>query len=100
LPWYLKKRGFLDHSKIKLFADDIKAYAIINTLRDAVNFQMALNCISEWCSIWQLNINGSKSCVMHIGRTNLHCNYHIQSVQIPVSDEDEFLTLEYLPIRI
>jgi len=24
---------------------------------------------------------------MHIGRTNLHYNYHIQSVQIPVSDE-------------
>jgi len=57
-------------AEVKLFADDIKAYSQINSLSDALLFQVLVNVIAEWCQVWQLTINSSKSQVLHLGNSN------------------------------
>ena len=44
----------------KLFADDLKAYDIFNTLEDGDKIQSALNNLIEWSNKWQLNLSVSK----------------------------------------
>ena len=52
---------------VKLFADDIKIYSVVNTILDALTFQLLINSIDDWCNIWQLKINVSKSLILHLG---------------------------------
>jgi len=48
LPYYLSSFDHL-HSPLKLFADDIKSYAIVNNISQAILFQVFINCIYNWC---------------------------------------------------
>jgi len=67
----------------KLFADDIKAYATINSIHQAVSFQLLINCIFARCEYWQLIINGSKSQIVHLGKSSPTFCYHLSSTIIP-----------------
>jgi len=69
----------------KLFADDIKMYALIDSLHDAHVLQSVLDCINNWCNIWQLKINVQKSNVFHLGTHNSKYNYSLNGSNITCS---------------
>lgn len=52
----------------KLFADDIKIYAKINTEQDATNFQKSLDIIYKWSKDWQLEISLHKCFIILLCR--------------------------------
>jgi len=99
LPTYIKSAAVFSTQIIKLFADDIKMYASINSLHDAHILQSVLDCINNWCNIWQLKINVQKSNVFHLGTHNSKYNYSLNGSYItcsPVVTDLGFLVDEKL----
>ena len=39
---------------VKMFADDVKIYAVINNISDANHFQKGLKSLKDWSQLWQL----------------------------------------------
>ncbi len=70
---------------LRLFADDLKFYSIVNTLHDALKFQSLLDSIVLWCSSNKLVINVKKCFVLHLGSKNEHYLYGIGGCLIPES---------------
>ena len=50
----------IQHSSVKLFADDTLFYAPANTSKDCSSLQDDLTAISSWAGHWQLKLNPSK----------------------------------------
>jgi len=86
LPDYLMKQHSLSFSPVKLFADDLKTYRQVNTLPDAIHFQLLINSIVEWCQVWQLTINTSKCQILHLGKSNSSYSYHLLGHILPNPD--------------
>ena len=63
---------------MKLYADDSKSLAIVDTVIERRGLQKDLDCISVWMREWKMKLNIAKSKVVHFGRTNLETNYRIQ----------------------
>jgi len=80
------KKHDLQISPIRLFADDIKMYRVVNNLRDALIFQSYLDSISSWCDNSQLSINVDKCCVIHLGKTNDNFLYCLNGCKLPSPD--------------
>jgi len=53
------------NSDIKLFANDIKAYSVVNSLTGALLFLIIVNIMEEWCQVWQFIISNSNSQDLH-----------------------------------
>ena len=53
--------------KLKLYADDLKLYSAVTSDDDSVSLQQSVDNLSQWAALWQLSINVSKSCVLHLG---------------------------------
>ena len=70
---------------IKLFADDVKIYAVINDddRLDHNIIQTALDQLSTWAQIWQLKISVPKCSVIHLGFANPKHTYHIDDLYLP-----------------
>ena len=45
------------HSFVKLFADDAKLYAVVNTANDASIVQQDLTRVDKWSDVWQIKFN-------------------------------------------
>ena len=76
-----------DESLIKLLADDTKTYQEVDVDRSqhAANQQALQNrvdLIAQWAQEWQMEINLSKSKVMHLGQDNPGLTYSINGMQI------------------
>jgi len=52
---------------IKLFADDVKIYVVIDNICDCLLLQRSLSNLLEWANIWQLKISIPKCSVLHLG---------------------------------
>ena len=61
----------INHSKIRLFADDSIVYRFIHDQQDA-KLQEDVNAIQTWISIWQMNFNISKCCSIQITHDTMH----------------------------
>jgi len=72
LPDFLSNHDLLVTSNIKLFADDIKTYSVINGYEDAAHLELVIDCIMKWCTTWQLLVNYSKCSVMHRGKSRIN----------------------------
>ena len=72
-------------AKVKMYADDLTVYAIVNNINDRIKLQNELNNLLEWSKKWQLNINFDKCHVIHIGKKNLHFDYCFNNIDIHVS---------------
>jgi len=57
LPQYVNSFSPGSADSLKMYANDIKIYCIVNTLYQAINFQKTNNIISDWCRTWQLTVN-------------------------------------------
>ena len=55
----------VNHSKIRLFADDCILYRCIHNQQDAKLLQDDINAIQTWTSTRQMNFNISKCCSIH-----------------------------------
>jgi len=68
---------------VKLFADDVKIYAVINDITDVGKFQAGLDALNVWSTAWQLPISLHKCAVLHLGRSNSSHSYTINNVCLP-----------------
>ncbi len=72
------------HSKMIIYADDMKIFnADIDGL-NANNLADDLNAVVSWMRQWQLTINKNKCNVVHIGKGNPKRNYFIEDQQLNV----------------
>ena len=78
-------------AKVKMYADDLTVYAIVNNINDRIKLQNELNNLLEWSKKWQLNINFDKCHVIHIGKKNLHFDYCFNNIAIHVSMSEKIL---------
>ena len=83
LPIFLKSKFSSRHPSLKLFADDLKTYYIVNSLYDALYFQSFLNSIYDWCVQWQLSLNVAKCELLHLGKSNFLFNYGLNGLLLP-----------------
>ena len=63
------------HNFVKLFADDAKLYAVVNTVDDAKTVQDDLSRIDNWSDIWQIRLNYKKCNHMHLGKEQQFSTY-------------------------
>ena len=82
-----KKCSQEDESLIQLLADDTKTFQEID--EDASNhpsnqqaLQERVDRIAQWAQDWQMEINPTKSKIMHIGKNNPGLPYKINGTQI------------------
>lgn len=55
---------------VLLFADDAKLYAIVNNAHDAIEFQINISRLSDWCTENKLQLNVNKCKIMSFHRKN------------------------------
>ena len=65
------------HNFVKLFADDAKLYAVVNTVDDAKTetVQDDISRIDNWSDIWQIRFNYKKCNHMHRGKEKEFSTY-------------------------
>lgn len=68
--------------KIKLFADDLKIFYIINTLEDALLLQKAINLIENWANENHLALSAEKTNLLRLGKNPIPYIYTINGVNI------------------
>jgi len=59
-------------SRMKLFADDLKIYNIVDITNPTATLQLSLDHLVEWSAEWQLPINIKKCSVLTINRSESH----------------------------
>lgn len=79
------------HSKGKLFADDAKIYKRMKNEADGVTLQQDLDALQDWSRKWLLQFNEEKCKVMHIGRRNPRCQYHLGATPLEETIEEKDL---------
>lgn len=68
-------------SSISLFADDCVLYREITNTSDVAILQSDLDCVSNWCNKWNMQLNTNKCKVMTVSRLNSHSTfYYLNSV--------------------
>ena len=73
----------VDHSTIKLFADDTKLYRHVSTSEECSLLRHDLKHIENYFSEWQLNINADKCEVLHLGFRNRRESYSVSGIRNP-----------------
>jgi len=68
---------------VKLFADDVNIYAIINDVNDSAQLQKGLDSLYAWSDIWQLPLSLQKCTILYLGRNNTLHNYSVNNVSLP-----------------
>lgn len=71
---------------VKLFADDLKMYAVMKTVFHADMFQHALDRLATWADEWQLQISITKCFIMHIGKVSVDRTFSLNGQALPSSD--------------
>ena len=90
----------VNHSKIRLFADNCIVYRCIHNQQDAKLLQEDINAIQTWTSIWQINFNISKCCLIHFTQATTHKmenTYYLYDTLLLSSDHFKYLgvTLQF-----
>lgn len=67
-------------SKCLMYADDVKIYG--NPLSEYNDMLNDLCTLNEWCTKWLIPLNAAKCTVLHIGKSNPHCNYVLHGTSI------------------
>jgi hypothetical protein len=62
-------------SRIKLFADDLKIYNIVDISNPTATLQLSLDQLVNWSADWQLPINIKKCSVLTINRSEIHTSH-------------------------
>ena len=73
---------FGDFLTVKLFADDVKMYVVMDDVNKSLLLQSGLDKLYQWSVKWQLNLNLSKCFVLHIGANNPEHTYNINRTEL------------------
>ena len=77
---------FSNEIKIKLFADDLKAYIEFNPYKKTENYsyklQIFIDYFYQWCNLNGLTISNFKCSILHMGINNPKANYYIEKFEI------------------
>ena len=65
---------------VKLFADDVKIYVVVDNDTKVAVLQEDLNKLQIWSEKWQLILSSHKCSVLHIGNKNNNSVYHSYNV--------------------
>ena len=65
-------------NNMKLYTDDLKILAIVDTIVERTILQEDRESISVWMRDWKMKLNIAKRKVVHFGKSNLEINYQIQ----------------------
>ena len=76
---------------LRKFADDTKLAQPIKSLEDAEHFQRDIDNLCKWAHEWAMEFNTDKCKVMHVGRNNPKHKYHMDGVELGVTDEERDL---------
>jgi len=77
-------KNFLPHTKVLLFADDIKIFLKIRSPSDCLKLQSDLNSFNEWTQALGLTLNISKCHIMTFSRKRQHIfhPYHLSDTPL------------------
>ena len=78
-------------AKVRMYADDLTIYAVVNNFQDKENLQLELNELVKWANKWQLKINFDKCHVIHMGSKNNNFTYRLDLHNIEVSQCEKIL---------
>ena len=73
---------FGDFLSVKLFADDIKIYAVLDNVHKSDLLQAGLDKLHQWSVKWQLNLNINKCFILNIGTNNAQRAYQINGTAL------------------
>ena len=84
-------------SKIRMYADDILIYKVIDTEDDCIKLQRDLHNLQRWEDTWKMHFNPPKcQFIRFSNKQNLiSFNYHIHNVTL-----EEVTNLKYLDVTI
>lgn len=83
-------------SSISLFADDCVIYREIANESDTSILQSDINALSNWCTLWHMELNTNKCKAMRVSRQyNPRLNYAIQNVSL-----ESVSSYKYLGVHI
>lgn len=83
---------FDDAVEVKLFADDVKIYIVIDDVSDCFSLQICLDRLIVWANNWQLNVSVAKCARLHVSNNNnnrpnrtdvKNFQYHLDSFELP-----------------
>jgi ribonuclease P/MRP protein subunit RPP40 len=74
---------FGDGLTVKLFADDVKIYLVLDEICNHGKLQRGLENLRVWADIWQQKISVPKCSVLHLGSTNPGHSYLLNGQQLP-----------------
>ena len=60
---------------VKLYADDTKIYAVVNSDGDSAQFQQQINALFEWSMTWQLQFHPDKCHILKLGKKQVKTEY-------------------------
>ena len=69
-------------SFVKLFADDTKLYASVQSQPDRDQIQSDLHALGDWSKTWLLPFNSSKCKTLHLGHGNERQTYTLHDVEL------------------
>jgi len=69
--------------EVKLFADDVKIYIVLDNIASFTLMQDGLNKLAIWADLWQLTISIPKCSVLHLGTSISPHNYNINNNVLP-----------------
>ena len=78
-------------AKVRVYADDLTIYAVVNNFQDKENLQLELNKLLKWANKWQLKINFELCHVIHLGSKNNNFTYRLDLHNIEVSQCENIL---------
>ena len=87
-------------SRLKLFADDLKIYNIVDISNSTLTLQRSLDQLVKWSADWQLPINVKKCSVITINRSVSHTAraYYLDGLRLSESTSVLYLGIEIIQI--
>jgi hypothetical protein len=74
----------VQHSKVVMYADDVKIYKSINSDADSKEFQADINSVFDWLSNNGMSASPTKCCLLRLGnKINFPQNYTLNNDLIP-----------------
>jgi len=85
------------NNKCKLYADDCKILASVESREDVQVLQGDIDAVVSWCNDWLMELNVTKCKVMHCGRKNLRAEYKIMDRKLAVTSRERDLGIILTP---
>ena len=70
--------------KVKLFADDVKVYVVLDNINSGELLQSGLDNLAIWAAKWQLSISVPKCTVLHMGSLSNVNDFVINGNVLPI----------------